>query len=117
MDRSIEPHSHVQKTEYWVCRRCQDEGARIAKKIEKAIKDGQRNITVNYMKYSYENTGLNFRWPGDDPLQDLTLVEESMISLISVVTTVQQITGMCAEKFAKFTEQMGISLSGTPLSS
>ena len=52
---------------------------------------------MNIMKYSYENTGLKFRWPGDprDPVQDLTMVEESMISLISVVTTVQQITGMC----------------------
>jgi hypothetical protein len=85
---------HDQKNHYWVCRRCQDEGARIVKKIEKAVKDGRTNITMDVMKYSYENTGLKFRWPGDDPLQDLTLVEESMISLVSAVTTVQQITGM-----------------------
>ena len=104
-------HSHHHKDQYWVCRRCQDEGGRIAKKIQKAIKDGQRNITVDVMKYSYENTGLKFRWPGDDPLQDLTLVEESMISLISVVTTVQQITGMFANIGIKITMQMGTSRS------
>ena len=69
-----------------------DEGERRLKKIQSSNKSG-RDLALGFMKYSFENTQLKFRWSGDDPLTDVTPVEESLISLISAVVTVQQISG------------------------
>lgn len=70
-----------------MCRRCEDEGGRL-------LKSREPEAHKPFMKYSLENTGLKFRYKGRDPLQNLTPLEESLISLISVVVTIQQITGM-----------------------
>jgi len=47
------------------------------------------------MKYSRQNTRLYFRYNDiDDPMQGLTVVEESLIALISALVTVQRIEGI-----------------------
>ena len=43
------------------------------------------------MKFSKENTKLEFRYARSDPLMDLTLVEESLISLISAVVCIKRL--------------------------
>ena len=43
------------------------------------------------MKFSRDNTKLQFRYRGGDPLMDLTLVEESLICLISAVVSIQRL--------------------------
>ena len=43
------------------------------------------------MKYSQLNTGLAFRYIGDDPLMELTQVEESMIATVNPVVIIQRL--------------------------
>ena len=43
------------------------------------------------MKFSKDNTKLGFRFSGDDPLMELTIIEESLICLISVVVAIQRL--------------------------
>ena len=43
------------------------------------------------MKFSKDNTKLNFRFIGDDPLMELSLVEESLISTISAVVIIKRL--------------------------
>ena len=43
------------------------------------------------MKFSKDNTSLVFRYSGDDPLMELTLVEESMIATINPVVMIQRL--------------------------
>lgn len=43
------------------------------------------------MKFSKANTKLAFRYSGDDPLMELTPVEESLIATINPVVTIQRL--------------------------
>ena len=43
------------------------------------------------MKFSRDNTKLRFRYSGDDPLMELTIVEETLICLISAVVAIQRL--------------------------
>ena len=43
------------------------------------------------MKYSKANTHLVFRYIGDDPLMEVTYVEESMIATVNPVVVIQRL--------------------------
>ena len=72
---------------------------------------------LGHMRFSKNNTGLVFRWPGEDELQDLTLVEESLISVISVVVALQKIESMLVVGRDRIMQQVVTSHSATPHSS
>ena len=77
---------HTQSEVYWMCVRCQNEGRNRLRKIKNYASAADLPF-----KYSKENTSLVFRYRGDDPLMELTPVEESLICLVSAVVTVQKI--------------------------
>ena len=81
---------HIQADKYWVCDRCEREGRN---RVKKARKDSamEQRFSRDPMKYSKANTGLEFRWIGDDPLMELTYVEESMIATVNAVVTIQRL--------------------------
>jgi len=76
---------------FWVCNRCNTEGL-ARPEMEKT---DEEMLALFPMKFSKKNTGISFRWKDiHDPLQGLSLVEESMISLISALVTIHRLDGM-----------------------
>lgn len=73
-----------------MCDRCEREGA---KRIKQAKKDSsKKQLYANQpMKYSKANTQLAFRYIGDDPLMEVTQVEESMIATVNPVVVIQRL--------------------------
>ena len=80
----------TQASKYWVCDRCQREGKN---RLETAKRGGEaaEKIKRAPMKFSSDNTSLEFRSSGQDPLMDLTIVEESLICLVSAVVSIQRL--------------------------
>jgi len=84
----------LQQTQFWVCSRCHNEGVARAATVHDAVR---RHELLHHipMKYSRQNTRLYFRYHDiDDPMQGLSVVEESLIALISALVTVQRIEGI-----------------------
>ena len=79
-----------QADHYWVCKRCESEGAKRCK-LSKKDHAAKERFEREPMKYSQLNTGLAFRYIGDDPLMELTQVEESMIATVNPVVIIQRL--------------------------
>jgi len=83
----------TQQQLFWVCSRCNTEGL----KRPEICEDGRTEeemVELFPMKFSKRNTNISFRWNDiHDPLQGLSLVEESMISLISALVTIHRLDG------------------------
>ena len=92
-------YNDLQVDEFPVCQRCRREGSARQERVKKAKADHQ-TITLKPMKYSKKNTGLEFRYEGSDPLVDPELIDESLISLISAIVTIQKVVGMCKSETA-----------------
>ena len=73
-----------------MCSRCQAEGRRRLK-AAKTSKAAAEELKKQPMKFSKDNTMLRFRFRGDDPLMELTIVEESLICLTSAVVAIQRL--------------------------
>ena len=56
------------------------------------------------LKYSKANTKLEFRYAGDDPLMELTQVEESMIATVNPVVMIQRLETKAGMHLFKSTE-------------
>jgi len=80
----------VQQQLFWVCARCNTEGL-ARPEMEKT---DEEMVELFPMKFSKKNTNISFRWNDvHDPLQGLSLVDESMISLISALVTIHRLDG------------------------
>lgn len=66
-----------------------------AKNLSEAEVRMEREIQMEMpMRYSKANTGIRFQYDDvNNPLQGLNLVEESLISLISVVVIIRTVEG------------------------
>ena len=73
-----------------MCDRCEREGS---KRLKRSKTDGalRERYSREPMKYSKANTNLAFRYIGDDPIMELTQVEESMIATVNPVVIIQRL--------------------------